>query len=250
MITMYDSTSVEDLPAGAVAYAGYVDGSWPTFGPLRARFPGAELLSITALGGTTTADCVDSEPGDVPAPHVPGWVHSRLAAGEIRPVVYCSQAALPAVLAALGAAGITRGQVRLWTAHYGHGQHLCSPASCGAPATADGTQWTDHGPNGEHYDISTLVDDFFAQPAPLPTPEVDDMPAILMRANGDGRWYQVSTNDGTKEYVPTAQNASERAFLGMKTNNGQPFVEDPAYLASLEDITPGGSPKPQPVPAT
>lgn len=237
MITMYDSTSVEDLPTDAAAYAGYVDGSWPTFGPLRARFPGAELLSITALGGTAPADCVDSEPGDVPAPHVPGWVRSRLAAGVARPVVYCSKDALPAVLAALGAAGITRGQVRLWTAHYDAGEHLCSPTACGAAATADGTQWTDHGPNGEHYDISILVDDFF-QEVPVTQPAPHPMSMIAVAIGRTDQWL-VTPSPGVKLHIPTPEISNMHAFFGASRRpDGTPWPLDPGYLASLGDLTP------------
>lgn len=191
MITMYDSTSVEDLPAGAAAYAGYVDGSWPTMAGLRARFPDVPLLSITALGGTTPADCVDSEPGDVPPPHVSGWVLARLAAGAWRPVVYCSQSVLPAILADLALAGVGRGQVRLWTAHYDRGEHLCSPTACGAAATADGTQWADHGPAGEHYDMSTLTDQFFT-----PTTEADTMSTRLITAASGPAQGHAYASDG------------------------------------------------------
>ena len=39
-LVMQDSIDVSHLTPGADAYLGYVDGRWPTFDALKARFPG------------------------------------------------------------------------------------------------------------------------------------------------------------------------------------------------------------------
>ena len=65
------------------------------------------------------------------------------------------------VLPVLSQAGIARARTRLWTAHYGLGEHICGPASCGAlSVNADGTQWTSSA-MGLVLDQSLLVADFF-----------------------------------------------------------------------------------------
>ena len=69
------------------------------------------------------------------------------------------------VLAVLGQAGIARARARLWTAHFGLGEHICGPHTCGALSIdADGTQWTSSA-RGLVLDQSLLLDNFFA-PAP------------------------------------------------------------------------------------
>jgi hypothetical protein len=163
---MYDAIYVGNLPGGDVAYGAYVGGKWPTYNAVRVAFPHARVLSIAVNAGQD-ADCLDIEPGDATADQAPAWVRRQQARGVARPVLYTSQTNLGAVLAALAAAGVGRGEVRLWSAHYA-GKHICSPA-CGAPVQCDGTQWIDH---DDKYDESLLADDFFA-PAPTATGGLD-----------------------------------------------------------------------------
>ena len=69
------------------------------------------------------------------------------------------------ILPMLSQAGIARSTVRLWTAHYEVGQHICGPGSCGAlSVNADGTQWTPNAVvNGQTLvlDQSLLLENFF-----------------------------------------------------------------------------------------
>jgi hypothetical protein len=175
-LRMLDSIVVGNLPPGASAYLGYVDGRWPTFDTLAKTFPRAQLLSI-AVFADGVADGCDCEAGDLTAAQVPGWVQAALKRGVHRPVVYASASAMPGVLAGMEAAGIARASVRLLSAHYGAGEHICGPATCAVrdgsgrvvPA-CDGTQWRDNAP-GEHdtlIDESVLSADFFAAPPPAP----------------------------------------------------------------------------------
>jgi hypothetical protein len=103
--------------------------------------------------------------GNMPAsaPAVAGytsWVKRQQARGIKRPVIYASRDNMPAVLAALQAAGIPRSAVRLWSAHYTFHEHICSPA-CGARFTADATQWTDKA-IGRSLDQSKVDPSFWA----------------------------------------------------------------------------------------
>lgn len=176
MIEMADSIVPENLPPIYEAFLAYVDGHWPTASKVRAMFPGARLLTLTVLGGQAVADGCDCEAGDMGPAQAAAWVQRRLAAGEWRPVVYASADAMAGVLYQLDALGITRARVRLLSAHYGEGNHVCGPATCKAmTVAADGTQWTDSaaGVGGTRIDLSTLNDDFFGAPAPTATTEVD-----------------------------------------------------------------------------
>ena len=74
---MADSISVEDLPAGLPAYAGYVDGKWPTFGAVCRRFyPRAHCVSITVEGGN--ARICDCEAGDLTVRDAAKWTCARI----------------------------------------------------------------------------------------------------------------------------------------------------------------------------
>jgi hypothetical protein len=165
---MADSAESLSLPAGLPAYASYVDGAigdQPNSVRVAAMFPGAHHLPV-ALSAAHDADCIDVENGAASPGDVPGWVTRQHVRGIVRPCVYASVALmrdeiLPRV------SGWRPSSVRLWTAHYGQGEHICGPRSCGElPVDADGTQWTDaYRTPGGVVDMSLLNDDFFAPPA-------------------------------------------------------------------------------------
>lgn len=174
-IAMPDSVRPLDLPPGYPAYLAYADGRWVTVTEVRKMFPAAHILSLTVLGGTMAADGCDIENGDLSPASGAAWLHWRVSTGAARPVAYASVLTTSAVLAELAALGVQRQQVRLLTAHYGAGEHICGPRTCGELAVdADGTQWTDAYPgvNGASIDMSALADDFFGAPSPV-TVEVD-----------------------------------------------------------------------------
>lgn len=167
-MVMFDSIDVGQIPTDATACAGYLDGNWVTVPELQRLFPHAHLLSIT-IGAAVDADCLDVESGDATVSQAPGWVKRQLARKYYRPAVYANASTMPVLLAALESAGIGRAQVRLWSAHYGLGAHICGPHTCGYPGIVpcDGTQWT---PNalGRDLDESLLLGDFFAPPPEPP----------------------------------------------------------------------------------
>lgn len=161
---MYDTVQNDQFPPGAQAYAAYVDGSvgnQPNYAYIVTAFPRAWHLSIS-LSGSVNADALDVEqyaavPGDVP-----GWYARQKQRGIQRPCVYASVSTMrDSILPVLAQANIPRAGVRLWTAHYGLGEHICGPGSCGYLNTeADGTQWTSSA-LGRVLDQSELQDNFF-----------------------------------------------------------------------------------------
>lgn len=143
---MFDTALNNQFPAGAAAYAGYVDGgigNQPNYAYIVTAFSKAQHLSI-ALFASDNADALDVEPGASVPSDIPGWYARQVARGIKRPVIYASVSAMnDDILPVLGQARIGRANIRLWTAHYGLGEHICGPASCGALSNdADGTQWT------------------------------------------------------------------------------------------------------------
>ena len=163
-LTMADSITPANLPGGYNSYLGYVDGAWPTAPVLRSRFPGARVLSLTVLGGDHIADECDIENGDLSPQSGAAWIARRLAAGQVRPVVYASVSIMATVLGELTIRNVPRSAVRLLSAHYGAGAHICGPGSCNLIyRVMDGTQYTDSaaGTAGSKIDVSLLQNDFF-----------------------------------------------------------------------------------------
>ena len=161
---MYDTILNDQFPSGAAAYAGYVDGdlgNQPNYAYIVSAFPKAQHLSI-ALFADNNADALDVESGASVPSQIPAWYATQRQRGIARPVVYASASAMnDEILPVLTEAKIARTAVRLWTAHYGEGQHICGPASCGALSeNADGTQWTPTA-GGLVLDESLLVENFF-----------------------------------------------------------------------------------------
>lgn len=158
-LMMYDSVDVTLLPADAPAYAGYVNGSWPTFDKLKARFPKARLLSV-AVQADRDAECLDVETGDATVGQAPNWHARQVHRGLRRPAIYTQASNLKLLERTMAAFGITRGQYRIWSAHYTEA-HFCGPHTCGyGDSDADGTQWTKTALS-KNLDQSILNDDFF-----------------------------------------------------------------------------------------
>jgi hypothetical protein len=205
-LTMYDSIHVSALPNGADAYAGYVDGRWPTFAALKHRFSGsgAHLLSI-AVFASGDADCLDIEPGDAANAQAPGWVKRQLAGGAARPCLYTSAGNVDALVTMLTGAGLPRAKVRLWSAHYGQGSHICGPGTCGLTRHAcDGTQWTD-AVRGGSLDESVLLRDFFS-PSALTAHHIAEESMLLK--TGAGALTPVAIPNGATHVRLVAQDTA------------------------------------------
>jgi hypothetical protein len=162
---MYDTVQNDQFPPGAQAYAAYVDGgigNQPNYAYIVRAFPRAQHLSI-ALSPSDNADALDVEPGASAPSDVPSWYARQKQRGIQRPCVYASASTMAgSILPLLSQARISRSQVRLWSAHYGLGEHICGPDSCGAvPVEVDGTQWTSSA-LGRVLDQSLLQANFFS----------------------------------------------------------------------------------------
>jgi peptidoglycan hydrolase-like protein with peptidoglycan-binding domain len=165
-ITMYDSVNITQIPAGAQAVAGYVDGRFANLAELRDKFPAAHVLSI-AVNAAHDADCLDIEQGDATPAQAAAWFLRQKARGITRPCLYASAFVMDTeVIPALKAAGIGAGEIRLWSAHYTGTAHICGPSTCRElGVSADGTQWTDKA-MGRNLDQSLLAAGFFGAVPP------------------------------------------------------------------------------------
>jgi hypothetical protein len=157
----YDSIHVEDLPEGGDFYLGYVNGAYANVAEIKARFPDKPVYGLTVLGplgGVLKGESgVDTEPGNVDIPGAAQDIKDELAAGVHMPIGYTMVSWADALVQAVTALGVPRSQWRLLAAHYGAGQHICGPNTCGQLRTpADGTQCFDPGP----YDISLVSNTF------------------------------------------------------------------------------------------
>lgn len=156
---MYDSVTVSRIPSDAPAVAGYVNGIFTTWPAILQRFPRARKLSI-AVTSSANADTLDIEPGNATPSSAVAWIRRQKDRGVKRPVVYANVSTMPLVLNVLRNAGIGRESVRVWTAHYGRGEHICGPqCGFGFSTEADGTQWIER--HDLNLDINKLTPDFF-----------------------------------------------------------------------------------------
>ena len=191
MITMYDSSHADTIPADAPAAAGYVDRS-KSFGPISSKVPHAHLMSI-ATHAENDADCLDVEGGLATPDQIPKWYQRQRDRNVTRPVIYANASDMATVLTELKGAGIARSSVRLWSAHYRktaaqmkvlsaqevdtinrEAAHICGPDTCGlVTVPMDGTQFTSWARNVD-LDQSLLRGDFFGPPPPPPSVFVSD----------------------------------------------------------------------------
>jgi hypothetical protein len=157
MATVYDSTAPADIPGAPDGYVfAYNDGAYEQVDAVRARFPTARIITISAIG-VASADVVDIENGCVwPIASGVAYVQRERAAGR-NPAVYCNRSLWPAVIDAFAAAGMA--QPLYGVAHYTNVPHLCD-TSCGAGYTWADTRgqtavFTQYGGDlPGHYDVS------------------------------------------------------------------------------------------------
>ena len=199
---MFDTALNDQFPSGAAAYAAYVDGSLgnqPNYAYIVRAFPKAQHLSI-ALFAANNADVLDVEAGASVPSEVPGWYARQIKRGIARPVIYAGASAMNgAVLPTLSQAGISRARTRLWTAHYGVGEHICGPRSCRALSIdADGTQWTSSA-RGLVLDQSLLASDFFTGTMDPTVTEAELQSGQL--TTGSGAFTVIPVPPGTAHHI-------------------------------------------------
>lgn len=154
--TMYDAVTIANIPAGARAVAGYIDGLYVTVPALRKRFRRplrlrrVKIATIAVAANRFDADFLDVERYDATPEQAPQWVLVKLKRGDYKPGIYANRATMPRVWALLAAAGISRNQVRLWVADWTGEPHI--------PTGYDACQW-DGGPTAR-YDTSLCAAGF------------------------------------------------------------------------------------------
>lgn len=179
MPRMFDATNPAGIPAsaGTPDYTmGYTNGAWPTYSAMKAKYPTAVPVAISAIPGASgeaLAQGCDGEKGDYSPAQAARFAQVKLATGVV-PFTYCSLAAWPDYQHACTAAGVSPVLVDWIVAAYpGNGANLYTGAV--------GHQWIDHGT----YDESVILQGWvpgraIAPPAPLPpTPPPSGKPTIV-----------------------------------------------------------------------
>lgn len=160
---MFDDVNLSLIPVDAKAVAGYVDGKWPTYSQLAAKFPHARYRVSIAVFAKDDASVLDVEPGDATVEEAVAWIRRQHQRGVDRPAVYTSVSSGNKLVSVLSQAGLVYGKDYLWwSAHYTYKPHLCGPA-CGFALThtAHATQWTDKA-SGKSLDESVCSAEFFS----------------------------------------------------------------------------------------
>jgi hypothetical protein len=152
------------------AVAAYANGKYANFKAAKREFPKTHVIEIDVTG-EGIGNCGDFEEGDIPYSRAGAWAKQRLAAGVHRPIIYFSASRWGEIMASLKAAGVSRKDVRIWTAHYTGKEHICSPAcpKLGITGKADATQWGSPEPKNtlpphladRHLDVSKTGPGFF-----------------------------------------------------------------------------------------
>lgn len=158
--TMYDAINADSLPTGGDLYAGYVDGKWPSAGPIAARFPGKQVVHITVNPSHNEGSVGDGPPDNGSWPEWVSWVVLRRSAGA-DPTVYTNESSWAAGKAAFASAGVA--EPHWWIAHYDNDPTI--------PAGAIAKQYA----SNNLYDTSSVAEywpgvDPTPPPAPTPTP--------------------------------------------------------------------------------
>lgn len=231
---MADSIYPGALPGGYGAYLAYADGNWPTAAAVRRMFPTLPVVVLTVTGNTLECDGADVESEDLTIERGAEWARDKLDAGYARPVLYADVSNMAPLISALAAVDIPRNLVRLLSAHYGTGEHICVPDASHAqwdlPSAMDGTQWTNAGAGagGNPIDISLLNSDFFGWTVQM----MDELPTVQSGSTGTavktvqglliGRGCTLGTTGPRKNGVD--------GVFGAKTEQGVKAVQSAAGL--------------------
>src|SRR6185503_5891979 len=132
MGTMLDTTdpspaaTFSGLPFDAVA--AYVNGIYANYARAKQECGGRKPVLAIDVSGQGVGNTGDFERGDMSPTEAGTWARGRIRAGVKRPIIYTSVSNWSAVMGSLRAVGLSRDDVRIWTAHYTGRSHLCSSA--------------------------------------------------------------------------------------------------------------------------
>jgi hypothetical protein len=185
-IYMFDDINVALIPVNAKVVAYYVDGRYANGNEIRSKFPKAQLVSI-ATNPADDAEVLDVETGDATIADIYNWLKRQLARGVYRPGIYISGSRVDLMMLTMVANGFARDQYRIWSAHWGDGDHICGPGTCkvlqdpsGKPleTACDWTQFTNFADNSslDESDLGTDEPVFTPPKAPEPKPPVVKQP--------------------------------------------------------------------------
>lgn len=177
----YDSVALTSVEWRAIVpesagYEGvigsYGNGRFANTSAAKAAFPKARHIVYDVNGSMPACDILDVEPGDASPPTADDWARAHNSTADLshvmpHPGLYCSASTTSTVISVMLDAGFERSDFLIHSAHYGKGQHVCGPATCGFPQ-ADGTQYADKGLRGQNTDLNVFLPHFFAAPAPDP----------------------------------------------------------------------------------
>lgn len=237
------SVEAAHITAKTKAIAGYVNGDFANWPAIVAKYSkaGKFLLSIDVQGNPSIgAQCLDVEKGDAEISQAPGWCKTTrangVAAKDLRyfPKLYVQESNAQALVSAMSAAGIVRDTWMLWTAHYGKGEHICGPKTCGCPVQADATQWSSTF-DGASLDASLCYGYFFSGPGDvLPAVAVTLGTPMGLSANASYRGVDLgwSAVKGAGSYdvqllqrgVPAGRIKSEAAHVSLPVDAGTAYT--------------------------
>lgn len=182
--TMFDAVNPANLPEGGDLYAGYTDGRYVNVEAIKARFPGKRVVTIS-VNGSTDADVLDVEAGNIKPENAPAWVMRQRARGG-DPTVYCPVSLWWTVHLAFVTAGVN--PPHWWVAHYDDDPTI--------PVGAVAKQYAGNAAGG--YDISSVIDGWPDFPPTHKVAPMFDPPAQTVAAvsapGGKGGW--LLTSDG------------------------------------------------------
>lgn len=229
---MYDAIEASNLPLGAGIYAGYVNGNWPSYNAIKARFPHATVVGISVSASADEGTILDCEPGNCTPEECPAWVVMRRKAG-VDPTVYCNEqnpsTGWPAVRAAFRQQNVP--EPHYWVANYDGNPNI--------PAGAVGKQYA----SVNNYDTSAVADYW---PGVDPTPQGVDMAALdttdpnwqalIWRVNAllDGL---TAVSDGPTKGETNSVAAGFAALESKLSTLGQPSVDATVLGAALASNT-------------
>lgn len=182
---MYDVSVADYAPGDGDIYAGYIDGAYQSYQPLRKRFPGKLIVPIAVFPSTDAGIVFDGPPDNSTWPQVVDWVVMRRRAG-VDPTVYTNSSSWGTGVSAFNQRGVT--PPHWWIAAW--------PGGPGVPTGAVAHQYA----SNARYDTSVVLDYWpgvdaapagtpathpvVAPPPPfISTPQGDDM--IILQANAD-----------------------------------------------------------------
>lgn len=186
---MYDATAPDTIPPNVPPpdyTMGYVDGDWPSYAAMAAKYPRAIPVALSAIPGSTTAPTAqgwDGEAGDYSPAQAAHFSAAKLVLGVV-PFGYCSWAAWHEYQQAHVDIGVNPNEVDWGLAAYPGIGPVVYPGSVFH-------QFIDHGP----YDESVVVDGWIpGRPVLSPTPS--EVAMSVSRAvnfkNGQTDVFQVS----------------------------------------------------------